>query len=63
MENLIGPMDLDLMDNFIKIIFMDMELIIGLMIGNISVNGEIIKCMEKEFSHGVMAESKLFFNN
>ena len=63
MENFNGQMDLALKANSIRIIFMDMELIIGLMIGNMSVNGEIIKCMAKEFSHGVMVESILFFNN
>ena len=57
MENFNGQMDLALKANSIRIIFMDMEHIIGLTKDSMLENGEIIKCMEKEFLHGVMEES------
>ena len=57
MENFNGQMDLALKVNSIRIIFMDMEHIIGLTKDSMLENGEIIKCMVKEFLHGVMEES------
>ena len=45
------------LESFITIIFMGRECILGVMAGNMKENGEIIKCMEKEPSHGQMEGS------
>ena len=50
------------MVNSIRIIFTDMEPIIGQIIDNMLENGEIIKCMGRVFSLGVMAESIYIIN-
>ncbi len=44
-ENLHGLMDQFMKDNFLIIIYMDKELIHGLMVENIKVNGKLIKWM------------------
>jgi hypothetical protein len=61
MENSSGLMDHVSMVNSIRIIFMDMEPIIGQIKDNMLENGEIIKCMGRVFSLGVMAESILYY--
>ena len=62
MENSCGLMDHVLMVNSIRIIFTDMEPIIGQIKDNMLENGEIIKCMGRVFSLGVMAESIYIIN-
>ena len=61
MENSSGLMDHVSMVNSIRIIFTDMEPIIGQIKDNMLENGEIIKCMGRVFSLGVMAESILYY--
>ena len=61
MENFNGQMVLALKANSIRIIFMDMEHIIGLIKDSMLENGEIIKCMGRVFSLGVMAGSILYY--
>ncbi len=51
-----GLMIVLIKDNFLKIIFMVQENILGKMEEYIQDNGKIIKCKEKEFLHGQMEE-------
>ena len=49
-------MVVNMMENFIIIIFMDKELSFGQMADNIMENGKIIKWMDKDILHGKMVD-------
>ena len=54
-----GLTDLHILENFIIIIFMEKEFILGQITENMRENGEQIKCMEKELLLGLTPENIL----
>jgi hypothetical protein len=52
-----GQMVQYILESFIIIIFMAKEFILGRITENMKVNGEQIRCMEREHSRGQMEEN------
>ena len=46
-----------ILESFIIIIFMAKEFTLGQIVENMKENGELIRCMEREHSHGRMEEN------